>query len=56
MSSLNLLEANVLQDKGPRANIMTVLDFVVIVGVLALVVDFREVMMTSPPNFDEYLP
>ena len=37
-------------------NFVVVVVFVVIFGVQALVVDFREIMMTSIPNFDEDLP
>ena len=35
---------------------MVVVVFVLIVGLLALVVDFREVMLTSPPDLAQCAP
>ena len=67
MSSLGLLEAKITPEKGLCAIIvmvvvvvvaqwLVVLMVVIKVGVLALVVDFREVVMISPPELAHCAP
>ena len=55
MSFLGLLGAMISPNRGLQA-IMVVVVVVVMVGVLVPVVDFREVIMTSPPELAHCAP
>ena len=70
MSSLGLLDAKLTIKKGLRATIGMVVNFVVavvvqrllvvvvavMVGMLAVMVEFQEIMMTSPPELHNPCP